>query len=130
MELCSVPGQKAGAGRGNPRLSLHPGGLKIKGEKNFFFGNNTKICSAFASYFRCTRLVNNISIDELVDCEQRLRPALVRVPGPHLHGHGATPGDGSQVINAARMDEKNKTEEKHHCNITGEEKKKQNTSGF
>lgn len=52
--------------------------------------------------------MNNISIDELVDCEQRLRPALVCVPGPHLHGYGATPRDGSQVINAVRTDEEEK----------------------
>lgn len=43
----------------------------------------------------------DVAINEFIDRQQRLRPLLVRVPGPHLDGNSPAPGHGPQVLDAS-----------------------------
>lgn len=45
-------------------------------------------------------LFYDVTIDKVVERQQRLRPLLVCVPGAHLHGNGPAAGHRAQVLDA------------------------------
>lgn len=99
-----IPGQTAGAAPGNPQLRLRP--KRWCNKENYIIAISSDAPASLCSHVFQIHLFYDVTINKVVEREQRLRPLLVRVPGAHFHGNGPTPGHRAQVLDASREEER------------------------